>query len=690
VFSRTVTDLVGGANWVVSAEGFPEGVVVTSDPSSFVLSSGGSRTIEVTINLGNSEIIGSWVYGEIHLSSSGLPDSIFTVAVFADGGQLPAEWSISSDQVSGWKEFTLDDLAVMPDATFTSGGLVVPTDTSASLPQDPSYESPYDNSEGLLTKFVTVPAGTLWLHASTLDSTAEDIDLFVGLDINRNGLAEEEEEICTSTSPGSFEFCDLFNPVEGDYWLIAQNWTATNDPDLVTLRSAVVSENSESPLTATGSGMVASGAQTAIRVAWDNVTATPGQFLYGAVGIGTERDKANNIGVVPVSFNVFGVSEPETLVLMNGISRGTVIDATGLHDRVFIDIPAGADSLTVQVDAVNAARNAELKLEMYRVGFDVAFADAPLASKPDISGTPVASGQGDSSNGPSVTISGSPLSAGRWYAVIKNGANSITGVTIKADVEFSAAASAFRPGFWDINSRLGSQGQRLNTRQGYNYADFGGSRTLSWYTYDEEGNSTWYLAAGAAPTGDVWVARLDRYTNNGISQQFTPVGYVSVTALSKLDQVFSFVLHGKNGSDRMEPTAARSCPPSTTGDDSYAGLWSPELTGVGGASVVVNKTAQAFSQFIYDTDGNPRWLLTGLDPQSPTTRSMPLLQFEGYCPVCAEVDYPDPVSVGTFTRDFIDETRMNWVLDYSLKAPLSGVVSRKDLAEKLSARLVCE
>ena len=68
---------------------------------------------------------------------------------------------------------------------------------------------------------------------------------------------------------------------------------------------------------------------------------------------------------------------------------------------------------------------------------------------------------------------------------------------------------------------------------------------------------------------------------------------------------------------------------------------------------------------------------------------MPLLQFQGYCPTCAEVNYPDPVPVGTFTRDFIDEERMNWVLDYTLKPPLQGVVSRSDQAEKLSARLSC-
>lgn len=690
VFNRTVTDLVGGASWNTSVTGFPAGVAVSIDPGSFTLASGASRTIAVTIDLGNSGIIGSWVYGEVRLSSNGLPDAVFTVAVFADGGPLPAEWRINTDRISGWQEFSLDGLAIMPDATFTSGGLVMPTETSASLPQDPSFNDPYDGSQGVLNKLVTVPLGTMWLHASTLDSTAGDIDLYVGLDANRNGIAEADEEICSSTSEGVFENCDLFNPVAGNYWIIVQNWTAGNDPDLVTLKSAVVGPNSEWPLTSTGNGIVDAGAQQTIRVAWENVTALPGQSLFGAVGLGTERNKMGNIGVIPVEFNVSGVAAPETLVLMNGIGKGMVVKNGGAYDRAFIDIPSGAASLTVQVDAVSPGSNADLSIELYRMNFDAAFKDAPLATAAVTSGSPLASGQGSSDIGPRVTVSGSALSPGRWYAVVKNGGASSIGARIKSDLTFSGSVVPFRAGLWDVNSRVDSQSQRLNTNQGYDYATTGSNRALTWYTYDEAGNPTWYLASGPAPAGDVWVARLDRYTNDGSSQQFTPVGFVSVTAVSELDHIFSFDLHGKNGSDRMVPTLAQSCPASTNGGASYTGLWAQSAPGLGGASVIVNSTSQAYLHFVYDDDGNPRWLLTALSPQSPTTRSMSLLQFQGYCAVCNEVTKPAPVNVGTFTRDYIDESRMNWVLDYSLKAPLSGVVNRKDLVAKLTKRLDCQ
>ena len=83
-FSRTVTDLVGGATWTASAENFPAGTQVKITPASFSLSSGGSRTLEIEIGL-DPESIGDWFFGRIMLASQGLPDQHLTVAVLSHG-----------------------------------------------------------------------------------------------------------------------------------------------------------------------------------------------------------------------------------------------------------------------------------------------------------------------------------------------------------------------------------------------------------------------------------------------------------------------------------------------------------------------------------------------------------------------------------------------------------------------------
>jgi len=682
-FQRTVTDLAGGASWSASAEGFVNGVSVSISPNNFSLADGASRALTINVDLSQSDLVGTWVYGEVRLTSNGLPDAVFPLAVFADGGELPAEWQINSDGISGWQEFTLDDLAAMPDATFTSGGLVIPTQTVEMLPQDPSNDSPYDGSEGLMTVWHTVLPETLWLHSETLESTATDLDLFVGLDANGDGIAQESEELCSSTSPTEIELCDLFTPVEGDYWIIVQNWTANLDPDEVTLVSAVVGKNTNSLLTATGDGIVPAAEAQKIRLSWDNVNAVPGTELMGAVGIGTRRGTPNNIGIIPVSFTKTGIAEPKTLVLMNGISRGLTLGNNGMHDRSFIDVPPGTDSLTITASAKDSSQNESLDIELYRMDFDDVFADAPFVAAVDTSGNPLASASGTNGNGPVLTVSGDTLVPGRWFAVMKNNDAQNAAVELQADVTFAGDPVPFRGGLWESDSRKG-------INQGFDYIATGSARAFVWYTYDESGLPVWYVAAAPEQDGNVWVARLSRFTNDGTLQHGVAVGHVSVTLLSGDDSVFSFVLFGENGSDREFPSFGLSCPTVDGSQRSYSGHWARDAAGLGGATVVANVTTEGHLHYVYDDAGNPAWLLGATATTNiPGSQDMELRQWSGFCAVCTG-DKPTSETVGVLSREYADEENMTWNLDYVLNSPLSGSVNRLDDTKKLTLTQACQ
>ncbi len=684
-FQRTVTDLAGGATWSASVQGFGNGATVSVTPANFTLANNASRALTINVDLSQSDAVGTWLYGEVRLSSNGLPDAVFPMAIFADGGALPLEWNINSDDVSGWQEFELSGLAAMPDATFTVGGLVAPTETVGSLPQDPTDDDPYDGGAGVMTTWFTVPVDTLWMHTETLSSTSQDLDLFVGIDSNGDGIAQASEELCSSTSPTDIELCDLFSPVAGEYWVIVQNWEATNPQDVVTLKSAVVSSTTPSPLAAGGAGIVPHGAGQNVRLSWDNVGAAPGTQLIGAVGLGTRRETPNNIGIIPVNFTKTAIANPETLVLMNGINRGVAVKAGGTHDRMFFDIPPGTDSFTVSATASGAVngQNAALRLELYRVDFDNAFTNAPFVAAPDTSGGALASATGVGGAGPSLTISGGNAVPGRWFAVLVNTSAATADIQMRADMSFSGNPVPLRSGLWQASSREGLS-------QGYDYSSTGGYRAFLWYTYDEEGNPAWYLASAPEPAGNVWVAQLLRFTNNGTLQHEAPVGHVSVTLLAENDSIFSFVLFGEDGSDRERPSfPVTDCPEVDGNGRSYYGLWSSSPVGIGGATVVVNKASQAFVHYIYDGSGRPVWLIGTPEPQSPTNPESSLLQFAGFCAVCSA----QPIAidtVGVFNRDFSSETSMTWNLDYMLKLPLSGSVDRASNTSKLTAPLVCE
>jgi len=671
-FQRTVTDLAGGATWTASAQGFVAGVQVDVTPSNFALTNGGSRALTINVDVSDADQVGKWVYGEVHLSSAGLPDMVFPVVVFSDGGQLPSEWQISSKSPSGWKEFALSGLAEMPDATFTSGGLVEPTVTEAELPQDPTDDTPYDGGDGIMTVWHTVPANTLWLHSETLASSATDLDLFVGRDANSDGIAQESEELCSSTTTVDLELCDLFTPAAGEYWIIVQNWEATLALDDVTLVSAVVTKDTSS-LAATGTGIIAAGEAQTVRVSWDNVKAVTGTYLIGAVGLGTDRNNPNNIGIIPVRYTRIGIDVPETLVLMDGVSRGLALTGNGEHKLSYVDVPPGTDTLTVSAAGADSTQNNNLTVELYRMDFDDAFANAPFASEPDTSGSALATASGSGGNGPSVVVNGG-VTPGRWYVVVQNESSTQASVTITADMTYSGTPITLRGGLWEPG------GTREGIKQGYDYTSSGGTRSLLWYTYTGDGTPVWYLAAGLAPVGNVWKARLKRFTNDGTLQQKVVVGWVSLTALAEDDYIFSFTLFGEEGSDRIinkfiEP----NCPLEDEVLKSYYGVWSRPNVGVGGATVVVNEGSEGYVHYIYDGDGNPVWL----------QGSANMRQWSGFCPTCTGPT-PTKQPVGPFTRNFVDETNMNWILDYTLLAPLQGTVNRTDDTNKLTARIDCQ
>ena len=682
-FVRTVTDQIGGGRWVMTSTGFPDGVDVEVSPAIFTLSGGQSQALDISIDLSESGIIGEWVSGSIKLSSSNLPDQYLTVNVFADGGELPPEIPISTDLNGGWQEILLTDLVALPDATYSSGGLIRPTTTVETLVQDPTDDDPYDGSEGTFTVWHPAPDGILWLYAETLMSTSNDLDLYVGRDDNGDGFPQAFEEICSSTDPDDLELCELFDLPPGDYWIVVQNWEAGQPAgDEARLYHAAVLPTPDGNFAATGPGITAAGQSIPLRLSWNNVNALPGDQFFGAVGVGTNRETPTNIGIIPVRFNRTGIAAPETFPLMNGSVHQLALAANSTHDRVFIDIPPGTSQLTVEAGGGDEAQNNGLLLELKRLDFSAALDPAPFAASP--ANAPVlVSAQGTAGTGPSISVIG--VEPGRWYAVLTNANDSDSSIQVRATAEFQGPQLVAQPGLW-------YPGSRPDLRQGYEFNVGSGAgsaaQALLWYTYDELGSPAWYIAGAPASATNIWTAELLRFTNDGAQQQPVKAGYVSVTNLGEKEQMFSYTLFGKSGTERMLPISAMTCPRAGGSEQSYSGLWYPGFDGLGGASVLVNEETQSQIHYLFDDTGTPRWLAAAELEISPAATELPILQFNGYCAVC-EATEVNSQTVGVLERNFSSETEGNWTLDYLLKAPLSGSVERTDSIRKLTDEMDC-
>jgi len=684
-FVREVTDQKGGGSWAATPTDFPAGVAVNVSPENFTVSNGQSRSLNVSVDLSQSGVVGEWVSGSIRLSSNGSPDQHLTVSVYADGGDLPEEVTISSDLNGGWQEVLLSGLVAMPEATFSSGGLVRPTTTDELLVQDPTDDDPYDGGDGTFTEWHPSPNGLLWLYAETLASTSEDLDLFVGRDDNGDGFPQAFEELCTSTSSNELELCELYDLPPGDYWIVVQNWTAGQvEGDDVRLVHAAVGPSPDANFVATGPGITSTGETIPLRLSWDNVNALPGDEYFGAVGVGSSRETPNNMGVIPVRFNRTGIANPETFPLMNGSVHQLALAANNNHDRLFIDIPPGTNQLTVEAGGADGLQNDGLVLELKRLEFSAALDPAPFTASPRNSPVLV-SAQGSGGVGPSITVVG--VAPGRWYAVLTNTNESDSSIRIRATAEFQGTPLAPQPGLW-------YPGSRPDVRQGYEYNVGSGagstSQALLWYSYDEAGQPAWYIAGGPQSTSNIWTAELLRFTNDGTQQNSAKVGYVSVTNLSEKQQMFSYTLFGQSGTEQMLPIGPLTCPEVSGSDKSYSGLWYPGFDGLGGASVLVNAQTQSQIHYLFDSAGAPRWLVAqDLENPQPTNTLLPMLQFSGYCAVCDAVEVTSQ-EMGVLERTFSSESEGSWTLDYLFKGPLSGSVERTDAIQKLTDEMDCQ
>jgi len=683
-FERSVTDQAGGASWTAAGVDFPAGVSVAINPGSFSLANGQTRDLNIEIDVSQSGILGEWVSGAIKFSSNGLPDQFLTVNVYSSFGELPESWTVSSDLNGGWAEFVLLGLVGLPDVTFSSGGLVEPVTTTEVLVQDPTDGDPYDSDEGAFTVWHSMPGGLLWLHAETLSSTATDLDLYVGRDLNGDNLPQEFEEICSSTSPIELEECNLYDKPPGDYWIIVQNWDAgTPGGDQARLVHAAIGPSPDANFVATGPGISSPNKDLPVRLSWNNVNALPGEQYFGAVGIGSDRDSPNNMGVIPVRFNRTGIAPAETFPLMNGSVHQLALAANATHDLLFIDVPPGTRQLTIEAGGADEVQNNGLVLELRRLNFSDALNPPPFAASPANSAVLV-SAQGVGGKGPSITVVGAD--PGRWYAVLINVNDSPSRLQVRATAEFQGMPFEAQPGLW-------YPGSRPDVRQGYEFNVGSGAgstnQALLWYSYDEAGQPAWYIAGGPQSTSNIWTAELLRFTNDGTQQHPAKVGYVSVTNLSEKEQMFSYTLFGRSGTEQMLPISPLTCPQVSGSDKSYSGLWYPGFDGLGGASVLVNAQTQSQIHYLFDGAGLPRWLVAqDLENPQPTNTELPMLQFSGYCAVC-DATAVTSQTVGVLERTFQSETEGSWSLDYLLKQPLSGSVDRTDQIMKLTDEMDC-
>lgn len=677
VFTRTVTAMRAGT-WSVSGEGE---VGVSVSPTQFSLQPGQSRELTITvtppISGSNALVHGAVVLtpaaaGGVPLVTQRLPIGVRSISGEVN---LPALLRIDAESNQGRTRLDLGFVDNLPEAVLQTSALVRPQVENFSLPQDPNNADPYDSSAGTQTFLVDVAPGSLALWAETVASTASDIDLYVGRDVNGDGVAQAEEEICFSITPDSLERCVIDDPEPGSWWIVVQNWTASAAEDSVTLEYAVINAAENDDLVIYGPGVHQAGLLS-LGLSWSKPEMRRDERYLGLITIAGGASPAARVGSVPVILERSGALVPETTVLVPGKTQAVVVPGNARHEALFVDVPATAGSLSFEV-----AGAAEVSVSVQRVDFEAIRASAPQAPVP--TGPVLASG---AAGGAPLVLAGASLAPARYYLVLDNagGEEQVVEVTTSLDENGTIARQV---GLW---SPVGTpENPRTSIAQGITWqkAGFG---FIVWYSYDDNGVPLFYLGSGPVDENSaVWSADIDTYVAAGGDQTPVRAGHVVLTMIDESSMVFSWSVNGGQGSDFKQPVAAATCPEVNGSPVSYTGHWYTPGQFEGGTSVIVSANAQAQIRYYYDLAGVGRWFLADdLQSSDPLAEELDVFDFRGFCPNCP----PAPVSseiVGAYARMFDTESSGMEIMDFVSRAPLNHVIQLELPIEKLSEPAEC-
>jgi len=331
-WTRTLTSVLEtDEDWTASLD-MPEGMTGSVEPASFTLAAGGTQDVTVTVNVSGLEI-DTWYFAELMLdaTSDDTPDAHMPIAVNPTKSALPSIVEIEAGRSAGSQLVT--DLISWPitEMTLEVTGLAKGDQYDFELFEDPTNDDAYDNLDDVWWMAFDAPEGTSRIVSEIVASTAPDIDLFVGT----GDTPSAATEIASSTTASWEEYIDLSAPDAGTYWMLVQNWGASdNQPDAVSAVLAVVGGDAGN-MVVTGPASVGALEPFDLRVFWDDDMMV-GDRWYGAFSIGTDSANPGNVGTVHV--NLMRVEDD--------VTKSVDVSEAGAHDVVTYTI-------TVQPNASN-------------------------------------------------------------------------------------------------------------------------------------------------------------------------------------------------------------------------------------------------------------------------------------------------------------------------------------------------
>ncbi|MFN7519871.1 MAG: cytochrome c peroxidase [Lysobacteraceae bacterium] len=586
-------------------------------------------------------------------------------------GASALEFDAPADR--GFRDQTLTGLRALSAARFDAHGLVVPFIADITMGDPSDADAPWGAGR-TATVLRTLAAGTAardWrVLVDARGTTGGDVDLYVGVDSNGNGIADAPELACSSAMSG-MERCDLAAtaPANGSvrYWVLAYSSLAGQSARLEVFETALDGTSASRTLVATAPGALAAGESFPVRLAWNDATFLPGQSRGGWLQVRAEE--GTSLGWVPVRINRTA-GEPGAFALESGVEHVLALDAGAAHERLYIDVPPGATQLAV---ATTSASNVDLYLA--RVDTPAASAATPTIAVAPARNQAVASAVTGSGN---ESLAVSNPAAGRWYVTPVNPSTGAATLTVRATV--TAVAPVVRSGGYFNPQRSGS---------GLFLYPAGNEWAGLWYTYLQDGTPTWhYLQAAAPGANGLWRGVIYRSAWNGGGNRLTMVGVATITPSATDAFTFSYTVDGETGSEAYSSFSG-ACPTMGGAPLDISGHWFDPLRSGTGYSVQSFPDYEFHLAFGYDARGVPRFLVAERAGFGGATETLTLEQLRGVCPLCTRTGNPQRTAVGTLQRRIDGGTLRNITLSASYVDGVPGTWAANDAVTPLGGLRGC-
>ncbi|MEW6999429.1 S8 family serine peptidase [Colwelliaceae bacterium BS250] len=317
VWTRTVTATTD-ATWTASYEYINPGVDVTITPATFTLTAGASQVLTITASA-NIDLVDEWTHSFVALTPSEANLSVSRLQVLANFVAGTATPTITGMVNNVNKTLTIKDVMTSGsnDLQVRGHGLYKVKSYSgqaAGAGPSNSDKEPHLNLETIYAVKVIIPPYTKRIIVDIVSSTSPDMDLFVGLDEDNNGVPNVWElyysTLCISGNQDSVEHCEITNPPAGTYWIFAHNYagTAVGAMDDVSMEVGVIHYSDAPSFDIDAPIVVAKDELFDINL---NVTGIvsdiglneveAGDKYYGLVEIGTTMQLKRNVGQTLIS-----------------------------------------------------------------------------------------------------------------------------------------------------------------------------------------------------------------------------------------------------------------------------------------------------------------------------------------------------------------------------------------------------